>query len=355
MFNKKIVRGVAFVGALMTAQIGLAQDVQVLDPSLISARGTETVAAGTFQKEKPWTIGFSWPGVGNSWIIQTIQEIHYEADQNSDIAELKFSDAGWQPAKQVADIEDLLTSGIDALVVLPINPDLVKTQIETARSRGIPVIAYTPEGTTLDADVVFYGGGEFFGKVGGDFLVDRLGGKGTVWAFRGVAGSSDDITRYNGFTKALEGSDIKIGAEVYGDWNYAKSKQVCENLVATGQPVDGIWFSGAEMTRACLDVFTEIGKPLVPMTGENNNGFLRIWKDAGLDSAGPVFTPGLGPAMVRAAVALLDGKGLPTQFESDPAPITSENFDQLYRPDLSDAYWMPSTLPEDVLMETFKR
>ncbi len=355
MQKNQIIRTAALVGAVVTAQAGVAQDTQLLDPSLISVRGTETVAPGAFEKTAPWTIGVSWPGLGNSWITQTIQEIHYETESNSNISELKFADASWQPAKQVSDMEDLLTSGIDALVVFPINPDLVKSQIEVARDRDIPVVAYTPEGTRIDGDVVFYGGGEFFGKVGGDFLVDRLDGKGTIWAFRGVAGSSDDITRYNGFSKAIAGSDITIGAEVFGDWNYAKSKQICENLVATGQPVDGIWFSGSEMTRACIDVFTEIGKPLVPMSGENNNGFLRIWKDSGLDSAGPVFTPGLGPAMIRAAVALLEGKEISVQFESDPDPITNDNFDDLYRPDLSDAFWMPSTLPEDVLMETFKR
>jgi len=355
MLNLKTICTFACVGAIVVAQAGSAQEAQVLDPSLMQKRGTDMVAADTFKKEAPWTIGFSWPGLGNSWITQTIQEIHHESDNTSNIAELKFADASWQPAKQVSDIEDLLTSGIDALVVLPINPELVTSQIAAAQERGIPVVSYTPEGTEVGGNVVFYGGGEYFGKVGGDFLVDRLGGKGTIWAFRGVAGSSDDITRYNGFTKALEGSDIKIGAEVFGDWNYAKSKQMCENLVASGQPVDGIWFSGAEMTRACIDVFSEIGKPLVPMTGENNNGFLRIWKDSGLDSAGPVFTPGLGPAMVRATVALLEGKEISAKFESDPNPITNENFDDLYRPDLSDAFWMPSTLPENVLMETFKR
>lgn len=355
MLNRNFVRSAALLGALLTAQMGQAQDVQLLDPSLLSPRGDQVIATDTFKKEAPWTIGFSWPGVGNTWILQTIQEINHESDITENIGELKFSDASWKPAKQVADIEDLLTSGIDALLILPINPDLVKTQIEAARARGIPVIVYTPEGTTIDADVVFYGGGEFFGKVGGEFLVDRLEGKGTIWVFRGVAGSSDDVTRYDGLMQALEGSEIEIGAEVYGDWNYAKSKQICENLVASGQPVDGIWFSGAEMTRACLDVFTEIGKPLVPMTGENNNGFLRIWKDAGLDSAGPVFTPSIGPAMVRAAVALLEGKELSAAYESDPDPITSANFDSLYRADLSDAYWMPSTLPDDILMDTFKR
>lgn len=355
MKNKRFWSVISVVGTMFAAQTTFAEEVQLLDAELLSPRGTETIEAGKFQSEKPWTLGFSWPGMGNSWIVQTIQEIRYEAEQNPDIKELKFVEANWQPAKQVADVEDLMTSDVDALLVLPINPEVVTAQVAAAKERGIPVIMYTPEGTEVDGDIVLYGGGEFFGKVGGDFLVDKLGGKGTVWVFRGVAGSSDDITRYDGFTKSIEGTDITIGAEVYGEWNYAKSKQLCENLVATGQPVDGIWSSGAEMTRACLDVFNEIGKPLVPMTGESNNGYLRIWKEADLDSAGPVFTPGLGPAMIRAAVALLEGKEMSAAYESNPPAITNDNRDEYYRPDLSDGYWMPSTLPEEVLTETFKR
>ena len=332
-----------------------AEDVQLLDSSLIKPASGELIEADTFAKDEPWTIGFSWPGMGNTWIVQAIQELRLEAEQNPLIGELKFVEANWEPAKQVSDIEDLLTSGIDALLILPINPDLVQAQVKAAKERGIPVLVYSPKGTQVDATVSFYAGGEFFGDVGGRFLVDKLDGKGTVWAFRGVAGSSDDTTRYDGFVKALEGTDIKIGTEVYGEWNYAKSKQLCENLVLTGQPVDGIWFSGAEMTRACIDVFDEIGKPLVPMTGEGSNGFLRIWKESGVDSVGVVFTPGLGTAMIRASAALLAGDEVYTAYDSNPEPINEDTFDDFYRPDLSDAYWMPSTLPEEVLVETFKR
>lgn len=109
------------------------------------------------------------------------------------------------------------------------------------------------------------------------------------------------------------------------------------------------------MTRACMDVFAEVGKPLVPMSGESNNGFMRIWKDAGLKSAGPIFTPGLGPALIRAAVALLEGKQMSKEYESNPEALTNDNFDKYYRPDLSDAFWVTSTLPDNVLLETFKR
>jgi ribose transport system substrate-binding protein len=297
----------------------------------------------------------SWPGTGNTWIVQTIQEIKYAAEHNENIKDFRFAEANWQPAKQVADIEDLLANKVDALIVLPISDELVKAQVDAAAKAGIPVIVFSHGGTFENATVSVYGGGEAFGRAGAEFLKEKLGGKGTVWAFRGVAGVGEETARYNGFIEGLEGSDIKIGAEVFGDWNYPKAKQLCENLVATGQPVDGIWFSGADMTRACFDVFKELGKPLVPMTGEANNGFLRAWKAAGAEAVGPIFTPGLGPAMVRAAVALLEGKQINKYYYSDPEPITAANFDTYYRPDLNDAFWFPSTLPEEVIEETFKR
>ena len=341
--------------ALSPCTPALADDVELLPPSLMAPSSKEFVPAGKFKKNAPWVIGMSWPGVGNTWIVQTIQEIKYAGSHDPNIKEFRFVEANWQPAKQVADIEDLMAHKVDALIIAPIAVDLVKAQVDAAAAAGIPVIVFSPGGTFSNATVSVYGGGEAFGKAGGDFLKEKLHGKGTIWAFRGVAGVGEEIARYNGLKEAIKGTDIKIGAEVYGDWNYAKGKQLCENLVASGQPVDGIWFSGADMTRACFDVFKEIGKPLVPMTGEANNGFLRAWKQASADSVGPIFTPGLGPAMVRAAVALLEGKQVYKSYYSDPKPITAANFDQYYRPDLNDAFWFPSTLPDDVVKETFKR
>lgn len=347
----------AFVGlSALGSSVAVADEkVELLPPSLLAPSAAETIPAGQYKKDAPWVIGFSWPGTGNTWIVQTIQEINYAAANNKNIKDFRFVDANWQPAKQVADIEDLLAQKVDALVVLPIAVDLVKAQVDAAAKAGIPVVVFSPGGTFTSAAVSVYGGGEAFGKAGGTFLKERLGGKGTIWAFRGVAGVGEETARYNGFVESLKGSDIKIGAEVFGDWNYPKAKQLCENLVASGQPVDGIWFSGADMTRACFDVFKELGRPLVPMTGEANNGFLRAWKEAGADAVGPVFTPGLGPALLGAAVALLEGKETNRAYYSDPEPITAKNFDTYYRPDLNDAFWFPSTMPEEEILKTFKR
>src|ERR1700733_15288645 len=109
-------------GSLLCQAPASADDVQLLPPSLMVPSSKDTVPAGTFKKDPPWTIGMAWPGVGNTWIVQTIQEIKYAGAQNSNVKEFRFVEANWQPAKQVADIEDLLAHKVAALMIVPIFP-----------------------------------------------------------------------------------------------------------------------------------------------------------------------------------------------------------------------------------------
>ncbi len=333
----------------------VAADVELLPGGLMSPTTKEQTKANEFKKAPPWRIGVSFGGVGNTWIVQMIQEMRYAASQNKNIGEFIFVEANWQAAKQVADVEDLLTKKVDAIIIGPISAAIGAPLADKAAKSGIPVVVFGAFGKAMQSSVEIGAGGEVFGKQGGEYLKKELQGKGSVWAFRGIAGVDEETLRYEGFRKSLVGSDIKITQEVFGDWGYAKGKQLCENLVLSGNAVDGIWFSGAEMTRACLDVFKESGKPLVPMTGEGNNGFLRAWKQTGVKSIAPLFTPGLGAATVRAAAALLEGKPMYRSYFSSPAPVNQADLDKFFRPDLSDAYWLPSTLPEATLKETFKR
>ena len=347
------------IGTLMVAAIlsapARAADVELLPNGLLSPTSKEQTKPDQFKKAGPWRIGVSFGGVGNTWIVQMIQEMKHAAAQDKSIGEFIFVEANWQAAKQVADVEDLLTKKVDAIIIGPISAAIGAPLAEKAAKAGIPVVVFGAFGKAMQSTVEIGAGGELFGQQGGEYLRKELKGKGSVWAFRGVAGVDEETLRYNGFKKSLEGSNIKITQEVFGDWGYAKGKQLCENLVLSGNAVDGIWFSGAEMTRACLDVFNESGKPLVPMTGEGNNGFLRAWKATGVKSIAPQFTPGLGAAVVRASAALLAGKPLYRSYFSSPPAIGLADLDKFYRPDLNDAFWLPSTLPEPILKEMFKR
>ena len=353
--GKATVLAAALSAALALSTTALAADVELLPNGLMTPSSTEQTRPDQFKKAPPWRIGVSFGGVGNTWIVQMIQEMKYEASLHKEIGEFIFVEANWQPAKQVSDVEDLLTKKVDAIIIGPISAGVGAPLSEKALKAGIPVVVFGAFGKAMQSTTEIGAGGEVFGRQGGEFLRKELNGKGNVWAFRGVAGVDEETLRYEGFKKAIAGSDIKITNEVFGDWGYAKGKQLCENLVLSGNPVDGIWFSGAEMTRACLDVFKESGKALVPMTGEGNNGFFRAWKQTGVKSVAPIFTPGLGVATVRAAVALLEGKPVYKSYFSSPPPVLQGDLDKVYRPDLNDAYWVPSTLPEAKLKEMFHR
>jgi len=46
--------------------------------------------------------------LSNSWVVYTLQHIRYEASLHKEVKDLIVTDAGFKPAKQVADIEDLI-------------------------------------------------------------------------------------------------------------------------------------------------------------------------------------------------------------------------------------------------------
>ena len=353
IFLRCIIAAMIMFGFLFCAMPASSAGEVDLGAGLEPKPGALKTVKNQFKKAPPWRIAISMPGVGNSWIVQMLEETKYEASRHKEISEFIVVDAQWNPAKQVADLEDLLTKNPDAIIVYPVTPSSLSAIVDKIAARGIPVISAGPlEGTDKQATTLTIGR-EAFGRVGGEFLVRQLKGKGTVWMIRGVAGVAEEEGRYQGAVSAFKGTDIKIGAEVYGDWSYAKGKQVCENLVLSGKPVDGIWFSGAEMTKGCIEVFQEFNKPLVPMTGEGNNGFLRVWKESGVQAIVPLYPATIGEAQVRAALALLQGKELYKDYVSELPPITEQNRDQYYRPDLNDNFWVPSGLPESKLQELY--
>ena len=346
----------ALLAAATLGGSALAADVELLPAGLLTPTTKEMTKANQYKKAGPWRIGVSFGGVGNTWIVQMIQEMKHAAAQDKSIGEFIFVEANWQAAKQVADVEDLLAKKVDAIIIGPISSATGAPLAAKAAKTGIPVVVFGAFGKSVESAVEIMGGGEVFGRQGGEYLRKELNGKGNLWAFRGVAGVEEEQLRYNGFKKAIEGSSLKITQEVFGDWNYAKSKQLCENLVLSGNSPDGIWFSGAEMTRACIDVFKESGKPLVPMTGEDNNGYLKRWKapeGKGFDSIGTSKPTWLGSEALIVTIKLLNGEKVEKDMILPVPTITAADLDKFVKPELSDSFWAGTRLTDDQVKAIF--
>ena len=344
----------ALVVVSAMASPALADDVQLMDGVTARPGDNPVVEAGKYKKDCPWVIGMSDFGVNaNTWTVQVAHEAEAAAAKNSCIKKFILLDAGFDQKKQVADIEDLIAQKVDAIIVQPVTSTSANASIEKAVAAGIPVIVHTGRIETDAFTTEIQGGAEHFGKVMGDWLVKTVGNDGKIWVLRGLAGHPEDTNRYNGLLQALKGTNVKIIAEEHGDWQYDKGKSVCETLYLNNADVDGIWSSGADMTRACVDVFKQFGAKIPPISGEGNNGFFGQWIHDGFESIAPEYGPTQGAAGVRAAVALLEGKELHKHYDYNPPGWDLAKAKQYYRDDLSANVWWPSELPEEKLKEFY--
>jgi ribose transport system substrate-binding protein len=314
--------------------------------------GSATVDTAAFAKEGPYTIGFSDWGLVNSHRVQTRGAMEILARELG--VELQITDAGGDTTKQIADVDDLLTRGIDALVIAPAVADALGPAIERAYDSGIPVIVFQSSPGTDKYTSFVYADDAQFGSSGMEKLAEDMGGKGTLIALRGVAGNPVETARYEGFRSVADQfPEITIVGEDYGDWNEDKGKSITQNLLAANPQIDGVWSSGAAMTKGAISAFQEAGRELPPMSGEHLNGFLKQWQELGLKSVAPVYPSWMGPEALKLAVLSLQGQCVYKDYLVLPEPITNDQLAEAVKPDVSDDYWVEGYLTDEQILEVF--
>jgi ribose transport system substrate-binding protein len=308
-----------------------------------------------FKKAGPYKIGFSNISVVNSWRVQMVRELEQEKTLHPEITDLFITDAGGDVNKQIADVEDLLSKGIDALLLTPTSPDALVPVVQKALDTGIPVVVFN-SGLTGGIETSFIGTDEVeFGYANGKWLMDQLKCKGQIIALDGIAGNSISEDRFKGLQKAIaecpDPSAVKILSRTPADWAYDKGKIATEQALAAYPQIDGVWSQGGAMTQGAMEAFEAANRPLVPMTGEDNNGFMKKWKELapkgfkGIAASEPTWLSG---EALKLALDALNGKPVPKKKLIPVPTITDANLDQYVRADLSDEYWTNSKLPADV-------
>jgi ribose transport system substrate-binding protein len=333
-----------------------AQESLSFSAGVEAAPGSGAVDTVRYRKAGPYTIGLSNISVVNTWRVQLIEEAKYEASRHSSIKSLLITDAGGDIKKQISDVEDLLAKGIDALIITPASPTALVPVIDRAYAEGIPVIVFSTTASTKKYTASIQTDEVYFGRVGMDWLAKRLGGKGGIIALRGIAGLSAEEDRWRGVQEVLRRTPgIKVLGSEFADWAYDKGKRACEDLLQAHPRIDGVWSSGGAMTQACAEAFKAAGRPLVPMTGEANNGFFRVWLEMGFPSIAPIEPTWISAEAVKAALMALEGQPLRSDYVIRPKPITQAEAKAFYRPDLNDSYWIGAHLPEGILKKLYAK
>ncbi len=339
--------------AVGSSDVGIPSGTDVaLFTQMTPLDGSVTTDTTAFAKDGPYTIGFSDWGLVNSHRVQTRGAMQILARELG--VDLQITDAGGDTTKQIADVDDLLTRGVDALVIAPSVADALGPAIDRAADAGIPVVVFqSAPGTDRYTSFVRADDAQF-GSSGMTQLAADMGGAGNLIALRGVAGNPVETSRYEGFRSVADTfPDITVVGEDYGDWNEDKGKSITQNLLAANPQIDGVWSSGAAMTKGAIAAFQEAGRDLPPMSGEHLNGFLKLWQELGIESVAPVYPSWMGPEALKLAVLALQGQCVYTDYLVLPPAITNADLASAVKPDASDDYWVEGYLSDEQISEIF--
>lgn len=177
--------------------------------------------------------------------------------------ELIVLDSQNDPAKELSNMEDLLTKGVSVILINPTDSDAVGNAIKAANAKNIPVITLdrgANEGTVVSHIASDNVAG---GKMAGDYVVELLGGEGNVVELEGIAGTSAARDRGQGFNEAIGTSSIKVVAKQVADFDRTKGLSVMENILQAQPEIDAVFAHNDEMALGALKAIEAAGRKIV--------------------------------------------------------------------------------------------
>ena len=200
------------------------------------AQGTKTIAVSVPTADHGWTGG-----------------VVYFAMQEAKALEKKYPGlkvivkTSPDPAAQADALEDLTTQGIDALVVLPQDPNVLTDPIRKVHDKGTFVTVVDRIANDHSIYDLYVGGDNpGLGAAAAKYMKEKMGGKGDIVIIRGLP-IPIDAARYNAFMAGIKGTDIKVLDSQFGNWSRDDAFKVMQDFLTKHPHIDAVWAQDDDM------------------------------------------------------------------------------------------------------------
>ncbi|MEN8907048.1 MAG: substrate-binding domain-containing protein [Clostridiales bacterium] len=237
---------------------------------------------------------------------------------------LKTQIANQDDAKQLNQCENLISQGVDILIIAPNEAKNFTSLSEKAHKDGIKVISYDRLLLDTEADLYVSFDNTKVGELQGQYLVEKAP-KGNYVILSGDPGDNNAKMFKEGAMKhiqpLIDKGDIKVVSEqACVGWKPAEAQKHMENaLTKSGNKIDGILAPNDGTANGCIQALAAqnlAGK--IPITGQDaektgaqriveGTQSMTIYKDTRL----------LGEAAIKAAISIVKGEDVDAQEKID--------------------------------------
>jgi ribose transport system substrate-binding protein len=232
---------------------------------------------------------------------------------------LLILDSQNDPAKELANVEDLLSKKISLLLINPTDSDAVVSAIRAANRAGVPVV-------TLDRGAT---GGEVLshvasdnaqgGMMAGELIIEILGGSGKVVELQGVAGTSAARDRGEGFNAAIDTANgIVVVASQVADFDRTKGLNVMENILQAQSDIDAVFAHNDEMALGAIKAIESSNRDIIVVGFDGTDDAVTAVKEGVMLATVAQQAARIGSIGVETADSILKGKSV---AKYSPVPL----------------------------------
>ena len=243
-------------------------------------------------------------------------------------AEAKAKDLGYKllvldsqndPAKELANVEDLLSKKISLLLINPTDSDAVVSAIRAANRAEVPVV--TLDRGATGGDVLSHVASDNVqgGMMAGELIVKVLGGSGKVVELQGVAGTSAARDRGEGFNAAVDAVDgIVVVASQVADFDRTKGLNVMENILQAQSDIDAVFAHNDEMALGAIKAIESSNRDIIVVGFDGTGDAVMAVKEGAMLATVAQQAARIGSIGVETADAILNGKSV---AKYSPVPL----------------------------------
>lgn len=221
-----------------------------------------TFSANALAKE---TIALVVSTLNNPFFVSLKDGAQKEADKLG--YNLVVLDSQNNPAKELANVQDLTVRGARVMLINPTDSDAVGNAVKMANQANIPVV--TLDRVATQGKVVSHVASDnrAGGKMAGDFIAQKAGEDAKIIELQGIAGTSAARERGEGFKQAADAHKFTILAGQPADFDRTKGLNVMQNLLTAHPEVQAVFAQNDEMALGALRALQTAGKTDVVVVG----------------------------------------------------------------------------------------
>src|SRR5476651_2170270 len=223
---------------------------------------TASFSANVLAKD---TIALVVSTLNNPFFVSMKDGAQKEADKLG--YNLVVLDSQNNPAKELANVQDLTVRGTKLLLINPTDSDAVGNAVAMANQAKIPVITLDRQATKGTVVSHVASDNAFGGKMAGDYIAKKVGEKAKVIELEGIAGTSVARERGKGFAEAAQKHQFTLLASQPADFDRTKGLNVMQNLLTAHPNVQAVFAQNDEMALGAMRALQIANKTNVLVVG----------------------------------------------------------------------------------------